>query len=141
MEEHVFKRKLYDRMLQWKNEEQGKTAILIEGARRVGKSTLVRQFAQNEYKSHLIIDFSKAKAEIKSLFDDLSNRELCTSLQKAINKVLTKREKKVIALRYGIGGNPPLTQRQTADACGISRSYVSRIEKKALKKLEDALQD
>ena len=96
MSEHVFKRKLYDRMLQWKNEEQGKTAILIEGARRVGKSTLARQFAQNEYKSHLIIDFSKAKAEIKSLFDDLSNMDMFFMKLKLISQVTLYERESVI---------------------------------------------
>ena len=49
MIEHIFKRKAYQKMLQWKQESHGETALLIEGARRVGKSTLVRQFAKNEY--------------------------------------------------------------------------------------------
>ena len=47
----IFKRKLYDKLLQWKQQRNGQTAILIEGARRVGKSTLVKQFAENEYDS------------------------------------------------------------------------------------------
>ena len=47
----IFRRKLYDRLLQWKNTRKGKTAILVEGARRVGKSTLVKEFAQKEYES------------------------------------------------------------------------------------------
>jgi predicted AAA+ superfamily ATPase len=54
----AFKRKLYSNLLKWKNESQGKTALLIEGARRVGKTTLVKEFGRNEYKSFLIIDFS-----------------------------------------------------------------------------------
>ena len=54
----IFKRKLYDKLLEWKNNRQGRTAVLIEGARRVGKSTLVKQFAENEYESYLLIDFS-----------------------------------------------------------------------------------
>ena len=60
MKEIVFKRKIYQKMLDWKHESQGETALLIEGARRVGKSTIVREFAQNEYKSYAIFDFSKA---------------------------------------------------------------------------------
>ena len=50
----IFKRKLYDRLLQWKATRDGKTAILVEGARRVGKSTLVEQFAQKEYESYIL---------------------------------------------------------------------------------------
>lgn len=60
-------------MLDWKNSRQGRTAVLIEGARRVGKSTLARQFAENEYESFVMIDFSIAKAEVKELFDHISD--------------------------------------------------------------------
>ena len=50
MTEYIFKRKIYDRMLQWKQESKGETALLVEGPRRVGKSTVVKLFAENEYK-------------------------------------------------------------------------------------------
>lgn len=63
----MFKRKLYDDLLLWKK-EGGRTALLIEGARRVGKSTLVENFAQKEYRSYLLIDFSIASEEMKALF-------------------------------------------------------------------------
>lgn len=69
----IFKRKLYDRMLQWKRERQGATALLIQGARRIGKSTIAEQFAINEYKSYLLIDFSIAPQEVIGLFDDISD--------------------------------------------------------------------
>lgn len=69
----VFKRKLYDKMLEWKKEFDGKTALLIKGARRVGKSTLVEEFAKNEYKSYILIDFSIASKEVHELFSDLSD--------------------------------------------------------------------
>ncbi|MBR2266507.1 MAG: AAA family ATPase, partial [Paludibacteraceae bacterium] len=75
MKEIVFKRKIYQKMLDWKRESQGETALLIEGARRVGKSTIVREFAKNEYKSYAIFDFSKATKGEKSLFDDLSDMD------------------------------------------------------------------
>lgn len=71
--EFVFQRKLYDRMLKWKQEEQGQTALLIEGVRRVGKSTLAETFAKKEYRSYILIDFNKASKETKGLFDDLSS--------------------------------------------------------------------
>ena len=51
--EHIFKRKLYDKMLDWKQSSQGRSALLIQGARRVGKSTIAEQFAKNEYESHI----------------------------------------------------------------------------------------
>ena len=69
----MFKRKIYDRLLSWKQESQGRTALLIEGARRVGKSTVVEEFGKNEYKSYILIDFSTASASIKELFEDLSD--------------------------------------------------------------------
>ena len=62
-------------MLQWKQGEQRQTALLIEGVRRVGKSTLAKMFAKNEYRSYILIDFNKASKETKSLFDDLSSLE------------------------------------------------------------------
>ena len=73
------------------------------------------------------------------LFDNLSARETYSRLYRAMEQVLTDRERLVIRLRYGLGGQPPCTQREIADQCGISRSYISRIEKKALGKLEEAL--
>lgn len=69
----IFKRKIYDEMLVWKSESAGESALLIEGPRRVGKSTIVRTFAQNEYRSQIIIDFAKASTEEKRLFNDISD--------------------------------------------------------------------
>ena len=69
----MFQRKIYSKLLEWKLESSGKTALLIEGARRVGKSTVVEEFARNEYKSYILIDFSKASKEVKGLFDDISD--------------------------------------------------------------------
>ena len=71
--ERIFKRKLYDKLLAWKQESQGKTALLVEGARRVGKSTIVEEFAKHEYASYILIDFNKAAKKIKDLFEDLDN--------------------------------------------------------------------
>ena len=70
---HIFKRKAYEKLLKWKNERNGSTALLIEGARRVGKSTIAKLFAENEYKSYIIIDFSTVSKEIKNLFEDISD--------------------------------------------------------------------
>lgn len=63
------KRKIYDKILNWKNESKGSTALLIEGARRVGKSYIAEQFAKENYKSYIIIDFSKVSKSITDLFD------------------------------------------------------------------------
>lgn len=69
----IFKRKLYDKLLEWKNNRHGKTAVLIEGARRVGKSTLTKQFAENEYESYVMIDFSIVREDVLELFDHISD--------------------------------------------------------------------
>ena len=69
----VFKRKLYDKLLEWKCKYAGRYAILIEGARRVGKSTLVEEFAKKEYKTYLLIDFSEVSKDIKDCFDDIAD--------------------------------------------------------------------
>ena len=69
----VFKRKLYGKLLEWKTKYAGRYAILVEGARRVGKSTLVEEFAKNEYKSYILIDFSEASKDIKDCFDDIAD--------------------------------------------------------------------
>lgn len=71
--ERIFKRKLYDKLLAWKQKSKGRTALLIEGARRVGKSTIVEEFAKQEYSSYILIDFNKAAKKIKDLFEDLDN--------------------------------------------------------------------
>lgn len=63
------RRKIYDRLLAWKGRYQGKTALLIEGARRVGKSTIVEEFARKEYSSHLLVDFTNAGEEVRRLLD------------------------------------------------------------------------
>lgn len=69
----LFKRKIYDRLLKWKQESNGNSALLIEGARRIGKSTIVQTFARNEYESYILIDFTKCSQEIKNLFNDVSD--------------------------------------------------------------------
>lgn len=69
----TFKRKIYNRILSWKQSSNGKRALLVKGARRVGKSTIVEEFARNEYKSYILIDFSKASKQTLNLFDDISD--------------------------------------------------------------------
>ena len=75
------------------------------------------------------------------LQEQVMNREAVTSLRQAVEQCLTEQEKMVITMRYGLQGNPPQRQREVADVCGISRSYVSRIEKRALNKLREALEE
>lgn len=64
----MLQRKLYDRLLEWKRESRGRTALLIEGARRVGKSTIAQAFGEREYRSHLVIDFARLAPEVRDLF-------------------------------------------------------------------------
>ncbi len=93
----IFKRKLYGRLLEWKRTQNGKSAILIEGARRVGKSTLVEQFAKNEYDSYILVDFNEVSDEVKSLFKNLMNMDyIFLQLQSFYNVVLKERRSAII---------------------------------------------
>ncbi len=67
------KRKIYQTMLRWKHESQGKSALFIDGARRVGKSYIVEEFAKKEYKSYVLIDFNNTTQQVRDLFMDLTN--------------------------------------------------------------------
>lgn len=70
------KRKIYDRLIEWKEQTNGKKALLIEGARRIGKSTVAEEFGTNEYESYILIDFNIASKKVKDAFDDLSNLDM-----------------------------------------------------------------
>ncbi len=95
--ERIFKRKIYSQMLQWKQERDGKTALLIKGARRVGKSTIAEDFARNEYQSYLLVDFSEASQEVKSLFDNLMDLDyIFLRLQSLYNVNLQERQSVII---------------------------------------------
>ena len=74
-----------------------------------------------------------------TMYADLQDRDDCIRVRELVGEVLTPREREIITLRYGLTGQMPRTQRELAAKLGISRSYVSRIEKRALEKLEDAL--
>ena len=93
----TFKRKIYTKMLEWKSESRGRTALLIEGARRIGKSTIVEEFAKREYETYILIDFNKASEEVKSLFDDLMDLEfIFLRLQAIFHKSLKRRNSVII---------------------------------------------
>ncbi len=92
----MFKRKIYEQMLNWKN-KQTKTALLVKGARRVGKSTVVEEFARSEYKSYVLIDFSNVSKEINELFDDLSDLDyFFTKIQYLTHSPLYRGESVII---------------------------------------------
>lgn len=93
----IFRRKLYDVMLRWKNEQKGASALLVKGARRVGKSTLVEEFAKREYKSYILIDFSRTNREIEALFDNMMNLDfLFLRLQNMFGVSLFPRESAIV---------------------------------------------
>ena len=95
--DNIFQRKIYSQILQWKQDNAGKSALLIEGARRIGKSTIVEAFAKREYKSYILIDFNKASARIKALFDDLMDLDyIFLYLQSAYHTTLYQRESVII---------------------------------------------
>ena len=75
-----------------------------------------------------------------TMLEDLHDRDSALRLRSLIQERLTTREAEIVRLRYGLGGTVPLTQREVAASFGISRSYVSRIEKRALEKLRAALE-
>ena len=74
-----------------------------------------------------------------NMLEELDTRDACRKVRHCVATCLTDRERSIITLRYGLDDRPPRTQREIASRCGISRSYVSRIEKRALEKLRDAL--
>jgi len=69
----MFKRKAYDELLTWKKHYSGKYAVLLEGAKRVGKTTIACNFAEKEYESYILIDFANVSKNIIEIFDDISN--------------------------------------------------------------------
>lgn len=95
--ERIFKRKIYQQLLDWKETQNGKTAILVEGARRVGKSTIVELFAKQEYDSYILIDFNKATKNILKLWEDLMDLNIVfLKLQQIYHVTLIERKSVII---------------------------------------------
>lgn len=93
----IFKRKIYDELLLWKRTDDGRTAVLIQGARRVGKSTIVEEFAANEYETYILVDFAACSTEIRELFNDLSDlNRIFMRLQLEYGVELKKRKSAII---------------------------------------------
>ncbi len=69
----IFKRKIYSQLLAWKQNFDGRSAVMVQGARRVGKSTVVEEFAKNEYKSYILVDFNIADDELLGIFHDIKS--------------------------------------------------------------------
>lgn len=92
----VFKRKIYDRLKNWKEKTKGKSALLIEGARRIGKSTIVEEFAKAEYESYILIDFTKASKMVLELFEDVSDLDFIFMQLQVFYKVELKERKSLV---------------------------------------------
>ena len=93
----MFKRKVYDSLLEWKYKSAGKTAILLEGARRIGKTTVVKEFAKNEYEDYIFIDFSLPNNYIKNNFNNIGDLDtFFRNLFVYTKKVLTPRKGLII---------------------------------------------
>ena len=90
------KRKIYEKILSWKNTSRGQTALLIEGARRIGKSTIAEEFAQKEYSSYILIDFSVASKEVRDLLKDISDLDYLFLRLQLIYHVNLENRKSVI---------------------------------------------
>ena len=96
-EQKLFKRKIYDQLLDWKRTSEGRYAILIQGARRVGKSTIAEEFAKNEYRSYIKIDFANITDDMLDIFKDISNLPLFfLRLQAETNVTLYERGSVII---------------------------------------------
>ena len=96
MTQKIFKRKIYAKMKEWKSLSQGKTALLIQGARRVGKSTVAKQFASNEYKSYIAIDFSNTGDDTFELFDNIADLDFFFLRLQSLTGVTLHRRNSVI---------------------------------------------
>ena len=97
MEEKIFNRKIYPHLKEWKERAKGSSAILIEGARRIGKSTVAKEFARHEYKSFIAIDFTDVSQDILDIFDMVSDRDyLFLMLQTLTGVTLHERESVII---------------------------------------------
>lgn len=97
MENKVFKRKIYDEMKMWKEKYSDKYALIIKGARRVGKSTIAKAFAEKEYKSYILIDFANTSKDILALFDDTYNLDFFfLQLQQLASVKLYEKESVII---------------------------------------------
>ena len=95
--ERIFRRKIYNRLLKWKETSNGKSALLVQGARRIGKSTIVEEFARREYTSYILIDFTKCSQEVMDLFNDVSDLNyIFLRLQLIYNVRLKNRESLII---------------------------------------------
>lgn len=97
MSERKFRRKVYGKILEWKAASKGRRALLLEGARRIGKSTIVEEFAKKEYRSYILIDFNEASQDVKDLFENLMDLDyIFLYLQNIYRTSLYERESVIV---------------------------------------------
>lgn len=97
MSERKFRRKVYGKILEWKAASNGRSALLLEGARRIGKSTIVEEFAKKEYRSYILIDFNEASQDVKDLFENLMDLDyIFLYLQNIYQTSLYERESVIV---------------------------------------------
>lgn len=97
MSERKFRRKVYGKILEWKATSKGRSALLLEGARRIGKSTIVEEFAKKEYRSYILIDFNEASQDVKDLFENLMDLDyIFLYLQNIYQTSLYERESVIV---------------------------------------------
>lgn len=127
--------------------------ILTDHCVRIANEILMHFRAQRKLQSEVsLTDTLEAAGEGGSLslmdviavdddmLEELDTRDACIKVRQCVQSCLTPRERMIVTLRYGLDGQHPRTQREIAGQCGISRSYVSRIEKKALEKLQTGME-
>ncbi len=134
--------------------DPGKGARLATYAARCVENEILMYFRSQRKSSHDVslsdyietgtdgaaLSLMDVVSEDEDLTEQISNREQLGMVRKLVDTCLTEQERQVICLRYGLGDSQPQRQREVAKAIGISRSYVSRIEKRALEKLRQALE-
>ena len=97
----MFKRKAFDKLKYWKEKKAPKYSVLLEGARRVGKSTIAEEFAKQEYKSYIKVDFANVRKEVLEVFEDIADPDIFfLRLQTATGISLYKRESVSLCRRF-----------------------------------------
>ena len=99
----IYKRKLYEQMLKWKKSKGGETALLIKGARRVGKSTIAEEFARREYASYIVVNFDDAPKALWEAVDNIADlNDFFVKLQFIYNVKLIERQSVIILLHLSV---------------------------------------
>ena len=123
----IFRRKIYDKMLEWKTNRSQKYSLLIKGARRVGKSTIAKEFAKKEFKSYILIDFAHASKAIIELFEDMYDLDMFfLKLQQFSKTRLYENESVIIFDEIQLA--PKLRQVPYCPLGGIRKIYLFQVK-------------